>query len=314
MNQQQGVLVVGSITADLTAFGPKRPRPGETILGSEFTLVLGGKGANQAIAASRAGAPTSMVGCVGDDLFQDVVLEGLRAEGVATEHVTTVPGPTGIAHIRVDGAGENDIVMVPLANSSLSEEKVESAIHNARDHAKVVLLQLEIPIRSAVHAARVARELGMSVVLDPAPAGDLDEEAWALADVVTPNESEATALTGIEVIDMTSARKAGEWFVERGVGHALITLGGEGAVSVHRDGATELRPFRAAPVDTTAAGDAFAGTLGAGLAMGIGWDAAVERAMAAGALAVTIPGASPSLPTAEAVSALIRTQTRQEMH
>lgn len=311
---QQGVLVVGSITADLTAFGPKRPRPGETILGSEFTLVLGGKGANQAVAAARAGARTSMVGCVGDDLFQDVVLQGLRAEGVATEHVTTVPGATGIAHIRVDGAGENDIVMVPLANSSLSEEKVEAAIRSAQDRAKVVLLQLEIPIKAAVHAARVARELGMSVVLDPAPAADLDEEAWAFADVVTPNESEATALTGIEVNDMTSASKAGEWFIDRGVGHALITLGGQGAVSVHRNGAAELRPFPAVPVDTTAAGDAFAGTLGAGLAAGVGWDAAVERAMAAGALAVTVPGASPSLPTAHAVTALIDTHKRQETH
>ena len=301
----RGVLVVGSITADLTAFGPVRPRPGETILGTEFTLVLGGKGANQAVAAARAGALTSMVGCVGDDLFQGVVLDGLRAEGVDTTHVSTVTGPTGVAHIRVDGAGENDIVMVPLANSSLSEERVEAAVRSAQDHTSVLLLQLEIPLGAAAHAARIAHSLGITVVLDPAPAAHIDDAVWAFADVVTPNESEATALTGIEVSDVASAYKAAEWFLQRGVGRAVITLGGQGCLSVDHHGAVEHRAFPATPVDTTAAGDAFAGNLGASLAAGMRWEAALSRAMAAGALAVTIPGASPSLPTAGAVTALL---------
>lgn len=302
---KHGVLVVGSITADLTAFGSKRPRPGETILGTDFTLVLGGKGANQAVAAARAGAPTSMVGCVGDDLFQEVVLTGLREEGVDTSHVSVVQGPTGIAHIRVDGAGENDIVMVPLANSSLSEERVEAAVRRAQDRTGVLLLQLEIPLAAAAHAARVAHGLGIMVVLDPAPAADPGDDVWAFADVVTPNESEATALTGIEVFDKSSAYKAAEWFLDRGVGRAVITLGGQGCVSVDRDGVSEHRAFPATAVDTTAAGDAFAGNLGASLAAGMAWDGALTRAMAAGALAVTIPGASPSLPTAGAVTDLL---------
>lgn len=310
---RQGVLVVGSITADLTAFGPRRPRPGETLLGDGFTLVLGGKGANQAIAAARAGAPTSMVGCVGDDLFQEVVLGGLQREGIDTTHVGVVPGPSGIAHIRVDAHGENDIVMVPLANAHLSEEVVEQAVQASLGHASVLLLQLEIPLPIAGYAARRGHELGMTVVLDPAPAAVLDDEAWAFADVVTPNESEASAITGIEVVDRESARRAGAWFVERGTRRAVITLGGQGAVCVDRLGHTEHAPFPTEPVDTTAAGDAFAGVLGASLASGLPWLAALERAMAGGALAVAVPGASPSLPGSAAVDALIEQTRHQEI-
>lgn len=309
---RSGVLVVGSITADVTAYGARRPNSGETILGSDFSLVLGGKGANQAIAAARAGAPTSMVGCVGDDLFQGVVVEGLRREGIDTAHVATVPGPTGVAHIRVDGNGENDIVMVPLANSHLSEPAVEAAILESKNAVGVLLLQLEIPLGTAIHAARVARENGITVVLDPAPAADLDETAWSFADVVTPNESEAKALTGIEVTGRTSAHRAGAWFVERGVGRAVVTMGGNGAVVVDQDGHTEHLPFPANPVDSTAAGDAFAGTLGASLALGHSWEVSLRRAMAAGALAVTVAGASPSLPTADAVESLIARSIDEE--
>ena len=308
----RGVLVVGSITADVTAFGPRRPSPGETILGTDFTLVLGGKGANQAISAARAGAPTWMAGCVGDDLFQSVVLEGLRREGIGTDHIAVIPGPTGVAHIRVDAAGENDIVMVPLANGALTEEAVETAIVRSKERVNVLLLQLEIPTSVAVHAARTAHRLGITVVLDPAPAARLHDDAWAFADVVTPNESEASTLTGVEVTDRATARKAAEWFIDRGVNRAVITMGGQGAVSVDRQGCTEHVPFPAKAVDTTAAGDAFAGVLGASLGSGVPWETALQRAMAAGALAVTVPGASPSLPTAEAVTALIEKHAGQE--
>lgn len=311
---RDSVLVVGSITADLTTFASRHPEPGETLLGSGFGLVLGGKGANQALAARRAGAPTTMVGCVGDDLFRPVVLEGLQAEDVDTSLVRTVPGPTGIAHIRVDGAGENNIVMVPLANAALGPAEVEAAVRAAAPRASVLLLQLEIPLESAVHAARVARSLDMTVVLDPAPAAALPEEAWALADVVTPNESEAARLTGTPVTDAASAAIAGAWFVERGAGRAVVTLGGQGAVVVEAGGTTSHAPFPADPVDTTAAGDAFAGALGASLARGLAWADALQRAMAAGALAVGVRGASPSLPTAAMVDALLARHPRQETH
>ncbi|HIY65801.1 MAG TPA: ribokinase [Candidatus Agrococcus pullicola] len=291
------VLVVGSVTADVTTFSSRLPEPGETFLGDAFTLVLGGKGANQAVAAGRAGAEARFVGCVGTDLFQELVTGGLRDAGVDITHLRAVDDQTGIAHIRVDAAGENDIVMVPLANAHLSTEQIDTAFADFADTSSVMLSQLEIPFTLTMHAIRRAQEHGLTVVLDPAPAHELDEEIWPLIDIVTPNETEARLLTGIPVTDQASAVEAAQWFLDRGVKHALITLAGEGSVLVASDGtATHFPPLRVDVVDTTAAGDAFAGFLAAGLASGSDLHAAIERASAAGALAVTKRGASPSLP------------------
>jgi ribokinase len=311
-----GVLIVGSVTADLTTFSTALPRPGETILGDDFTLVLGGKGANQAVAAGLAGAASHFVACVGTDLFSDLVTTGLRDAGVHLEHVRAVAGPTGIAHIRVDASGENDIVMVPLANASLSEAHVDEAIAALDGRVSVLLTQLEIPWRISEHAIRASRAAGLTIVLDPAPATTLSDELWPLIDIVTPNETEATLITGIPVVDRASAIAAAGWFVERGTRAALITLASAGAILVTARGAennpvpgslsvTSFAAFPVTAIDTTAAGDAFAGYLGAGLAAGLELPAAIERAMAAGAIAVTVRGASPSLPTAEAVDRLL---------
>ncbi|MGW9030054.1 ribokinase [Streptomyces sp. NPDC055722] len=302
-----GVLVVGSITADVTAFSRRLPQRGETVLGDDVTLVLGGKGANQAVAAARAGAHTWMVGCVGQDLFGDIALEGLRAHGVQTSEIRTVEGRTGVAHIRVDASGENDIVITPLANAALTPDMVDASIAETRDRTRVMLLQLEVPAEVTRHAARAGADAGFIVVLDPAPAQPLPDDIWAYVDIVTPNESEATALTGIAVDGAEAAERAGRWFLERGVSHALITLGGAGAISVTAEAVRHVPAFPVTPVDTTAAGDAFTGALGAALAAGLDTDAAVRRAMAAGALATTRPGASPSIPDLAAVRALLAT-------
>lgn len=300
-----GVLVVGSITVDVTAFSRRLPRPGETVLGDDFTLVLGGKGANQAVAAARAGAPSWMVGCVGEDLFRDIALDGLRAHGVQTSEIRTVPERTGVAHIRVDASGENDIVITPLANAALTTDMVDASIAETRDRTRVMLLQLEVPAEVTRHAARAGAEAGFTVVLDPAPAQPLPDDIWAYVDIVTPNESEATALTGIAVDGPEAAERAARWFLDRGVRHALITLGGAGAVSVTAEAVQHFRAFQVTPVDTTAAGDAFTGALGAALAAGLDTDAAVRHGIAAGALATTRPGASPSLPDLAAVRTLL---------
>jgi ribokinase len=302
-----GVLVVGSITADVTAFSRRLPQRGETVLGDDVTLVLGGKGANQAVAAARAGAPTWMVGCVGQDLFGDIALEGLRAHGVQTCEIRTVEGRTGVAHIRVDASGENDIVITPLANAALTPDMVDASIAETRDRTRVMLLQLEVPAEVTRHAARAGADAGFTVVLDPAPAQPLPDDIWAYVDIVTPNESEATALTGIAVDGAEAAERAGRWFLERGVRHALITLGGAGAISVTAEAVRHVPAFPVTPVDTTAAGDAFTGALGAALAAGLDTDTALQHAMAAGALATTRPGASPSLPDQAAVRALLAT-------
>jgi len=303
------VVVVGSITADLTAFGRRLPVPGETVIGQSFTLVLGGKGANQALAAARAGASSTMIGCIGDDLFHDIVLSDLRGGGVDTSSVTSVHGPTGVAHIRVDNTtGQNDIVIIPLANSSLTPDLAERKLRAVAKRGDVLMLQLEIPLETAFRAATVGHELGMTVILDPAPAAILPDEIWPCIDVVTPNESEATVLTGITVSDAESAGEVGRWFLERGVRAALITLGDKGIVQVNETGVQSRSTPTVDVVDTTAAGDAFAGNLGAGLANGRTWDESVTRGIYAGAIAVTVAGASTSLPTADDVDAFIKSQ------
>ncbi|QTX03506.1 ribokinase [Agromyces archimandritae] len=302
---RDGVLVVGSISADLTAFAGRLPAPGETILGDGFTLVLGGKGANQAIAASLAGAPARMVGCVGSDLFRGLVTDGLRDAGVDVSQVRRVPGPTGIAHIRVDESGENDIVVVPLANAALDEAQIDRAFAELAERSAVLLTQLEIPFAVTGHAIRRAHDAGMTVVLDPAPAHELDDAIWPLVDIVTPNETEAALLSGIRVADRGSAVEAGRWFLGKGAGAALITLAGAGAVLVDAGGVQDFPALPVDAVDTTAAGDAFAGYLAAGLAQGLARADAVRRASAAGALTVTKRGASPSLPASAEVDALL---------
>lgn len=300
-----GVVIVGSVTADVTTFSSRLPARGETILGDEFTLMLGGKGANQAVAAGRSGARTSFVGCVGDDLFHDLVVSGLSEAGVDLAHLRTVPGPTGIAHIRVDASAQNDIVMVPLANAALSTEQIDAALTALTPTTSVLLTQLETPSALTAHITSRGREHGMTVILDPAPAAPLDDAVWANIDIVTPNETEASVLSGIEVTDAASAALAGRWFLDRGVGAAVITLAGQGSCVVTAAGASVVPPFPVEAVDTTAAGDAYAGYLGAALANGLDLTDAVRIATAAGALAVTKQGASPSLPLRAEVDAFL---------
>lgn len=300
-----GVLIIGSINADLTTFSSRLPAPGETLLGDDFTLVLGGKGANQAVAAGLAGGNAHMVGCVGTDLFSSMLTDGLRDSGVGVEHIRSVPGPSGIAHIRVDAAGENNIVVVPLANAELTEEQIDAAIADLAPRCQVLLTQLEIPWALTQHAIRRAHDAGLTVILDPAPAAELDDAIWPLVDIVTPNETEAAILTGIPVTDQASAVKAGHWFTARGAGAALITRAAAGAVLVTADDVEHFESLRVDAIDTTAAGDAFAGYLGASLADGLNRTDAIRRAIAAGALTVTRRGASPSIPNSDDVAAML---------
>jgi ribokinase len=313
MSGAGGVAVVGSINVDLTAFVSPPPRPGETVVGDRFSMVLGGKGANQALAAARAGAQTVMIGAVGDDAFAELARTGLAEAGVDISGLLTVGGPTGIAHIRVDTAtAQNDIVLLGNANDRLTPDAVEQALRTVRDRVSVVLMQLETPMEVLLRVAALAPEIGLPLVLDPAPAPvvPLPEEIWAGVRLTKPNEHEASTITGITVRDADSAAQAGRWFTDRGVRTAVITLGERGAVLVEADGVTELPAYRVEAVDTTAAGDAFTGSLGATLSQGGSLNEAVRRGMAAAALAVTVRGASPSLPTATAVDEFLRTHGR----
>jgi ribokinase len=303
-----GVAVVGSINADLTAYGSPLPRPGETRIGEDFAMALGGKGANQAVAAVRAGAPTYLVGALGDDLFRKLTLGALMAEGIDTATVRVLEGHTGVAHIRVDSAtGQNDIVVVPNANHRLTPESTMDALRALRDRIAVVLVQLEIPLEVVTAVATACRDLDLTLVLDPAPAQPLSEDLWPGIAIVKPNEFEAELLTGIPVTDLEAAERAGRWFLARGVQTAVITLAERGVLVVDSLGAARHPAFPVRAVDTTAAGDAFAGTLAAGLAAGSAIRDAIRRALAASALSVTVRGASPSLPTAAQVDAFLGT-------
>ena len=309
MEDRRGVAVVGSINADLAAFGSPLPRPGETVIGSDFSLVLGGKGANQAIAAARAGAPTYMVGAVGEDMFRELTLATLALEGVDVSAVRITDGSTGIAHIRVDAvSGQNDIMIIPNANHRLTPDDVQASLAELRDRVSVVLVQLEIPLPVVQRVAEVCQAWELQLVLDPAPAQPIPAAVWPGVSVVKPNELEAEVLTGIHITDQSSAQLVARWFHERGVGTVVITEGERGALVIGPDGVRDYPAFPVTPVDTTAAGDAFSGALGASLAAGASLSDALRRGLAAGALAVTVRGASPSLPTAEAVAAFLAAQ------
>lgn len=320
--RRDGVLIVGSINADVTAYSSRLPQPGETFTGDAFALGLGGKGANQAVAVAKAGAPAHMVGCVGDDQFGGLVTSSLGEHGVRLEHVRTVADEgihtgsahtgsahagiahTGIAHIRVAG-GENDIVIVAGANALLDEAQLDEAFAALSGEVAVMLTQLETPLPITLAAVRRAHEAGITVILDPAPARELPEEIWPLVDIIKPNETEAALLTGIAVDSPQSAAEAGRWFIERGAGAAIVTMAGAGSVLVTADGVSEHAPIRVDVVDTTAAGDAYAGHLAASIAAGLGLDEAIRRAGAAGAATVTRRGASGSIATAAEVDELL---------
>jgi len=246
---------------------------------------------------------------VGDDLFSDLTLGALANEGVDVTAVRIMDGSTGIAHIRVDAlSAQNDIMIIPNANHRLSPDDVEGSLRALRDYVSVVLVQLEIPLTVVQRVAEVCHDCELRLVLDPAPAQPMPPEVWRGVSMVTPNELEAEVLTGIAVTDRSSAELAARWFLDHGVAIAVITRGEDGALVIGPDGIEEYPAFPATPVDTTAAGDAFAGALGASLARDASLTEALRRGLAAGALAVSVRGASPSLPTAEAVDALLASQ------
>lgn len=306
----QGSIVVGSITADVTAFAQRLPTPGETVLGDDVSLVLGGKGANQAVASAHFGTPTWMVGCIGSDTFGTVASDGLAAHAVQADFVRRVEGRTGVAHIRVDAAGQNDIVITPLANTSLSPADIDNALAALDGRVTVMMLQLEVPAEITAYAAEKGKRAGLTVILDPAPAVPLPEETWAQVSMVTPNETEAAAITGMPVTDEESARTAARWFLDHGTQQVVITLGGAGALYVSPSESRFTPALHVDVVDTTAAGDAFTGTLGAALASGFDIEQALDFGVAAGALAVTKPGASPSIPLRDEILAAVHHTVR----
>ncbi len=296
------IAVVGSLNMDLVVRADRFPRPGETLAGEYFSAA-GGKGANQAVAARRMGGQVTMVGCLGDDGFGATLRQGLSDEGVDTRHVVTVPGvATGVALITVDGSGENTIIVAAGANGVISATHVEAA-RVAIASARVLLLQLEVPMPAVMAAAAIAREAGTTVILNAAPARALDAALLSLADVLGVNETEVLAAAGV---DAASPEDAAAHAQSRGAGAVVVTLGAAGALLRDRSGIVASVPaFEVDVVDTTAAGDAFVGAFGVALAEGAAPADALRFGSAAGALAVTRAGAQPSLPTRLQIETLL---------
>jgi len=301
------VLVVGSSNTDMIIRVPRIPRPGETVLGGEFAMAAGGKGANQAVAAARAGAAVVFVACVGEDVFGKKALEGFAADGIDTRFVRRVPGaPSGIALITVDGRGENSISVASGANARLEAADIQVA-GEAFASADIVLLQLESPLGTVEAAARLAAERGAPVVLNPAPARELDDRLLRLASILTPNEHEAQLLTGLPIADERGAREAARRLRERGPAAVVITLGERGVYASAEGFEGAVPAFNADPVDTTAAGDVFNGALAVALAEKLALPDALRFSQAAAAISVTRPGAQPSAPARAEIEAFMQT-------
>ena len=297
------VVVVGSFNMDLVVKAGRRPQTGETLMGEEFGMFIGGKGSNQAIAAARLGANVTMIGRLGADLFGDTLMAAHIEEGICTDYVIrdTEVG-TGVASILIDADGDNSIVLVPQANMGLTVADIEQA-SEAIAAADVLLLQLEVPISASQRAAEIAKSNGASVVLNPAPAQELPDDFLAQVDILTPNEVETESLSGVRVSTETDAKRAATVLLNKGLSAVILTLGERGSLLLTSDLTQQVPAYSVEVVDTTAAGDAFCGALATGLARGEHLADAVAFANAAGALAVTVLGAAPSMPTATQVEA-----------
>ena len=298
------VVVVGSANLDFTVEVARAPQPGETILGRDLMLSFGGKGANQAVAARRAGAAVTFVGKVGRDQHGNQIRENLESIGIDASGLISDPScRTGVAFIVVDPAGGNQIVVVPGCNYRLTPDELQG-----RDDllsGSILLLQLETPVDTVLCALRQGKQKGMRTVLNPAPATPLPHEYFPLVDLLTPNETEVSTLTGVTVKDRRTAEEAGARLLKMGCGDVIITLGAQGSLWVGKDGARSFPAFSVRAVDSTAAGDAFNGALATALAEGRAMEQAIPFANAAGACATTRRGAQESLPDRDAIAALV---------
>jgi ribokinase len=297
------ILVVGSLNTDLVVRAPRFPRPGETISGEDLQIIPGGKGANQSVAAARQGASVAMVGRVGKDSFGPELIGNLERNQVDAAHVQIDSGSaTGTATIIVDANGQNSIVLSPGGNGRVTPADVKDISFSAY---KLLLLQLEIPIEAVLAAAQRAKEKGVRVLLNPAPARDLPEELISLPDFIVPNEGELSLLTNQPVNDLASAEGAAKSLLARGAQIVIVTLGANGALIVNNEITKHIPAFRVDVVDTTAAGDAFIGGFASALLGNKSLEEAVRYGCACGALAATRFGAQPSLPTKEEVEAFL---------
>jgi ribokinase len=304
----KSVVVMGSYVADLAFRTPKLPAWGETSMGSGFQLGPGGKGSNQAVAAARAGAPVSFISKIGNDSFGEMARAMWKNEGIDPSEVSSTATATGAAAIILDqSSGENAIIVVPGACYELSPKDVDGA-RPVIERAAVFMTQLELPLATVQYGLELAHSLGLTTILNPAPACTLPDAIYTHCDFVTPNETEAEFLTGVRVQSLSDAERAADAFLARGARNAIITLGARGALVKNHQTTRHVEALDAGPVvETTGAGDAFNGGLAAALAEGRDLLDATRFACAVASISVTRPGTAPSMPHRAEVDALLAT-------
>ena len=300
------IVVLGSINMDIVVGCTHLPGRGETIIADSSAEVSGGKGANQAVAAARLGADVAFIGSVGSDAFGETLLGNLKRENIDVSHVSRrAKCASGLAVVAVEDSGENSIMVVPGANGTLTAKEVSASADLIRA-SRTLLLQLEVPLKTVVAAIRIAHESDTRIILNPAPAPDPFPLELLDVDLICPNQSEAALILGHKVESVDTARHAVSELTRLGARNAAITLGAQGAVVGNGSSVEWIEPFAVTPIDTTAAGDAFAA------ALAVNWDAqtdlsdAARFACAAGAIAATRRGAQPGMPTREEVAGLVQ--------
>lgn len=302
---KQQILVVGSTNTDMVIKAAHLPRPGETVLGGTFFMNPGGKGANQAVAIARLGAPVTFICKTGTDIFGRQSQQLFESEGINTSYLFSDPeNPSGVALISVDDHAENCIVVASGANANLTPEDLKKA-EEAIDQCDIVLLQLEIPMETVEYVAKVASEKGKKVILNPAPAQPLSAELLSRLYLITPNETEAELIAGVKITDEASANEAARVLAAKGVQNVIVTLGSKGALVCSEGKSVVVPAYQVKAVDTTAAGDVFNGAMTVALSEGCDLFEASRFGCKASAIAVTRPGAQSSAPYRNEVDVLL---------
>lgn len=276
------------------------PKPGQTIIGSNFKEVPGGKGANQAVAMARLNGNVSMIGKVGEDGFGQTLINSLKNDKVDTTYIQTAKGATGVALITVDKNAQNSIVVSPGANFEVKKDDIDNNIE-AIKNSDIVVLQLETPLNTIKYALNKAKELNKYTILNPAPAVKLDDEIIKNVDLLTPNETELEIISGVSIETEEDIQKAAQIMIEKGVKELIVTLGSKGSLYINKEKSMFKKAYKVEAVDTTAAGDSYTGALAVALSQDKNIEDAMDFASKVGALSVLKEGAQSSLPTLEDV-------------